>query len=239
MQDLQDHVRPERHPVTHVIALADLASETPLALSVAATGAGALQGALIARSDDDLDLVGMAMLAICLGFGGGIIRDVLLGTFPPTALTNTWFIGAVLAAVLVVVVVGHYLTRVEPLLLVADAAVLGLFGVIAAQQSIDAGLPFISAWFVGVLASVGGGVVADVLRRERPMIMRPGPPYALVSVAGVGTYTLLVAATDIPRAISSIVAISVTFAGRLLTYRLGVRTRATVRTADGLRPPIA
>ncbi len=48
-----------------MIGLTDLASETPLALSVAATGAGALQGALVARSDDDLDVVGMATLAVC------------------------------------------------------------------------------------------------------------------------------------------------------------------------------
>jgi uncharacterized membrane protein YeiH len=221
-----DHLRPERHPVTPVIALTDLAAETPLALSVAATGAGALQGALIARSDDDLDHVGMATLAICVGFGGGIIRDVLLGTFPPTALTNTWFIGVVLGAVLIVSLVGQYLQGVESVLLVADAAVLGLFGVIAAQQAVAAGLPFLAVCFVGVSASVGGGVVADVLRGERPMIMRPGPPYALVSVAGVCTYAVLVEGPHVEPAIASVIAIVVTFVGRLLTFRLGVRTRA-------------
>ena len=209
-----------------MFALADLASETPLALSVVATGAGALQGALIARSDDDFDHVGMVTLAVCLGFGGGIIRDVLLGTFPPTALTNSWFIGVVLASVLIVSLVGQYLTRFESVLLVADAAVLGLFGVIAAQQAVGADLPFIAVWFVGVLASVGGGVVADVLRGERPMIMRPGAPYALVSVIGVGTYAVLVDVPDVDPALASIAAIAVTFAGRLVTFKLGVHTRA-------------
>ena len=209
-----------------MIALTDLAAETPLALAVVATGAGALQGALIARSDDDLDHVGMATLAVCLGFGGGIIRDVLLGTFPPTALTNPWYIGVVLVAVLVVSLVGQYASGIEPILLAIDAAVLGLFGVIAAQQAVAADLPLIAVWFVGVLASVGGGVAADVLRGERPMIMRPGPPYALVSVAGVGTYAVLVDVPDVDPAIASVIAIAVTFVGRLLTFRLGVRTRA-------------
>lgn len=208
------------------MALADLASDTPFALSVAATGAGALQGALIATNDKDLDLVGMATLAVCLGFGGGIIRDVLLGTFPPTALTDAWFVGAVLIAVTVVTLAGQHLRRVESVLVVADAAVLGLFGVIAAQQAIDVGVPFIAAWFVGVLASVGGGVVADVLRGERPMIMRPGPPYALVSVVGVGTYAVLVEFADVPQAVASIAAIAVTFAARIVTFRRGVHTRA-------------
>jgi uncharacterized membrane protein YeiH len=224
--DLQDDVRAERHQGSPVIALTDLAAETPLALSVAATGAGALQGALIARSDDDLDLVGMATLAVCLGFGGGIIRDLLLGTLPPTALTNTWFVGVVLGCVAVVTLLGRHLHVIEPMLLVVDAAVLGLFGVIAVQQAIEADLPFLSAWFVGVLASVGGGVIADVLRRERPMIMRPGPPYALVSVVGVGTYAVLVDLVEVQRAVASIIAIAVTFGGRIATYRLGVRTRA-------------
>jgi uncharacterized membrane protein YeiH len=215
-----------------VIALTDLASQTPLALSVAATGAGALQGALIARSDDDLDLIGMATLAVCLGFGGGIIRDMLLGTFPPTALTNSWFIGVVLACVAVVAALGRHLHVIEPVLIVADAAVLGLFGVIAAQQAITADLPSIAVVFVGVLAAVGGGVVADVLRGERPMVMRPGPPYALVAVVGVTTYVVLVDGVDLQRAYASIIAVAVTFAGRVLTFRLGVRTRA-VRT-----PPV-
>lgn len=216
-----------------MLALTDLASETPLALSVAATGAGALQGALIARSDDDLDLIGMTTLAVCLGFGGGIIRDVLLGTLPPTALTNAWFIGVALAAVALVAVAGRHLHVIEPVLLVADAAVLGLFGVIAAQQAIAADLPSIAVIFVGVLAAVGGGVIADVLRGERPMIMRPGPPYALVAVAGVGTYVILVDAVGTQQAVAAIVAIVVTFAGRLVTFRFGVRTRAA---RSGPRP---
>jgi hypothetical protein len=43
---------------------------------------------------------------------------------------------------------------------------------------------------------------------------------------GVGTYVVLVEVPDIEPAVASIIAIAVTFAGRLLTFRLGVRTRA-------------
>jgi uncharacterized membrane protein YeiH len=132
----------------------------------------------------------------------------------------------VLAAVLVVSLVGHHLRSIEPILLVADAAVLGLFGVIAAQQAVAAELPLIAVLFVGVLASVGGGVIADVLRGERPMIMRPGPPYALASVLGVSTYAVLVEVAAVDSEIASVIAITVTFVSRLLAFRLGVRTRA-------------
>ena len=58
------------------------------------------------------------------------------------------------------------------------------------------------------------------------MVMRPGPPYALVSIFGVGTYALLVEFADAQRAVASIVAIAITFAGRVITFRLGVHTRA-------------
>lgn len=58
------------------------------------------------------------------------------------------------------------------------------------------------------------------------MIMRPGPPYALVAVAGVGTYVILVETVGSQPALAAIVAITVTFAGRVITFRLGVRTRA-------------
>jgi hypothetical protein len=49
----------------------------------------------------------------------------------------------------------------------------------------------------------------------------------------VGTYVILVEAVGSQPAVAAIVAITVTFAGRVITFRAGVRTRAA---RAGLRP---
>jgi hypothetical protein len=46
------------------------------------------------------------------------------------------------------------------------------------------------------------------------------------AVAGVGTYVVLVDTVGSRPALAAIVAITVTFAGRVITFRVGVRTRA-------------
>ena len=51
-------------------------------LSVAATAVGAVQGALMVVDEPDYDVVGVVVIAACLGFGGGIVRDVLTARVP-------------------------------------------------------------------------------------------------------------------------------------------------------------
>ena len=206
-------------------ALPDLADATPLSLAIAATAAGALDGALRMLDDEESDIVGMTVIAFSLGFGGGIIRDILVGDLPPAALLSPWYVLTVLVAVLVVALLGRFVARFDGVLLAVDAATLGLFAIIGTQKALSYGLPVISAVFVGVAASVGGGVIADLLLRSRPMILRPGPPYALIAVVGASSYAVLIQTEVLSGAVVSLLVIALVFAGRLLTYKLGVKTR--------------
>ena len=51
------------------------------------TAAFAVSGALVGVSRK-MDIFGMAVLALATAIGGGVIRDVLLGYFPPNSLRN-------------------------------------------------------------------------------------------------------------------------------------------------------
>ena len=55
---------------------------------IVGTVAFAVSGALIAI-DRQLDLFGVLFLGVVTALGGGTIRDILLGVFPPRAFTVT------------------------------------------------------------------------------------------------------------------------------------------------------
>ena len=74
----------------------------PLWADLLAVGIGAMQGALFAAQfrDRRLDLLGVAIIGIATGFGGGILRDVLLSEVP-AALGSNWYLIVATAAALV------------------------------------------------------------------------------------------------------------------------------------------
>ena len=60
-------------------------------LDIAGTFAFAVSGAFRAVKYE-MDILGIAVLAMATGVGGGMIRDLLLGATPPAALTDTSYI---------------------------------------------------------------------------------------------------------------------------------------------------
>ena len=202
--------------------LPDVAGDTPVWLSLAATAVGALEGALLARNHEkNLDIAGVVAIALCLGFGGGVIRDVLIGNTPPEALRQWQYIAIVIAAVLLTLLFGHLVGRLKYTLFVLDALTMGLFAAVGAQYAIDFHLPEITAVFVGSLASVAGGIAAALLLGETPRVLRPGPPYAIATVIGSIAFVLL---DGINGGLASFACIAIVFAIRVAAERWGLRT---------------
>ena len=65
------------------------------------TVAFAVSGALVGVSRK-MDIFGMAVLALATAIGGGVIRDVLLGYFPPNSLRNVVYVTVVLVVTFIV-----------------------------------------------------------------------------------------------------------------------------------------
>lgn len=205
--------------------LPDLASESPIWIDVAATAAGATTGAIRGLRTEKFDIVGVIALAICIGFGGGMVRDILLGNTPPFALRTPIYLVTVLIMVAIVSFFGRYILKFNSIFVVTDSLTLGLFAIIGAGYALDKGLPWITAVLVGTFASVAGGMIADILQGQAVSILRAGPPYALASLAGALSYTVLVAAFGVDGGISSVVAIGLTAFVRFLAVKYGVRTK--------------
>ncbi len=183
---------------------------------------GALQGALMARQHaPKVDIAGLTVLALSLGFGGSLIRDVLIGNTPPEALRHWEYIAVVVIAIVVIVVLGKQIAKLAYVLFVLDALTMGLFAAVGAQYAINFHLSALTAVFVGSFAAVGGGVAAAILLRESPAIMRPGPPIAVAVVAGAVVFVLL---DGISGGIASAACIVVVFAIRVIAERIGLKT---------------
>jgi uncharacterized membrane protein YeiH len=158
-------------------------SATQLAFDLAGCFVFALSGGLAAVRAR-LDVFGVVVVGTVTAIGGGILRDVLIGTTPPNALRH-WPYLAVPAAAAGLVFVWHpALTRLRRPIVVLDAAGLGLFTVTGTRAALDRGLDPAGAIAVGLLTGIGGGVLRDVLLREIPLVLRRGEIYALAAAVG-------------------------------------------------------
>src|SRR3954449_7961059 len=78
-----------------------------LALDLTGTFAFALNGALTALRVAHLDIVGVVTLGMITALGGGIIRDVLIGSLPPATFGDWRYLAVAAAGGLIAVVAGR------------------------------------------------------------------------------------------------------------------------------------
>ncbi len=189
------------------------ALEIPLAINVAAVFVGALGGAVRAGEDEHVDVVGVLTLAAVMGFGGGIIRDVLLGNLPPAVLRHPSYVIAALTAAAIGAFFLYYLRKLGKVLWVLDSLSVGMFACVGVNAALLAGLSVLPATLIGTVASVGGLILTDIFQGRPSSILHVGPPNALAGLCGAFAYALLYNGSHV--VVTTVVAIAVTFAVRL------------------------
>lgn len=193
----------------------------PLWADLLAVGIGSLQGATFAAQfrDRRLDLLGVAIIGIATGFGGGLIRDLLLGGVPK-ALESNWYLPVATGAALLGMLLERVLSRVAAVLTVLDALTLGLFGAIGATAALAAGLPAIPAVFVGAIAAVGGSILRDLLLAVPIALMHVGSLYAIAALVGA-TSIVVLDGFGVGVGVAAIVGVALTFVVRVLAVAFG------------------
>jgi uncharacterized membrane protein YeiH len=142
----------------------------------------AMSGAL-AGARARLDVFGVAVVGVTTALGGGVIRDVMLGVHPPTALLHWPFLTVAAVVSLTVFWLQPQVVRLRRAMLLADAVGLGIFVTSGTATALALGVPRYDAWLVGMTVGIGGGVVRDLLLREIPLVLRR-EIYALAALAG-------------------------------------------------------
>ena len=188
----------------------------PLWADLLAVGVGSVGGALFAAQflDRRLDLLGVAIIGIATGFGGGIIRDLLLSEVP-AALHSNWYLPVATASALIGMLLERIFSRLRHLITALDALTIGLFCAIGTTKALSLGLPEVPSIFVGVIAAVGGSILRDLLLNVPIALMRVGSLYAVAALLGAASLVVLVAlGIDITWA--AIVCVVLTFTVRVL-----------------------
>jgi len=164
-----------------------------------AVSVAAITGVLAARGKQ-VDLFGVLVLALVTAFGGGTVRDVLLGRLPVFWMADEWFVlNAVITAV-----IAFYLVRYHELpgavLMVADAFALALFTMIGTRKGLEFPVSPGIAVMLGVITGVAGGILRDLLIGEIPLVFRREIYlYATAAFGGASAFVLLARHTENPR----------------------------------------
>ncbi len=153
-----------------------------LALDLIGTFVFALSGAA-SGVKSKLDVFGLGVLAFVAGNAGGVTRDLLIGAVPPAAINDWRYVAASLLAAAVTFAWYPGVRRLRPIVLLFDAAGLGLFAVAGAQKALAFGANPLAAALLGMLTGIGGGVLRDLLVNEIPIVLR-ADFYALAALAG-------------------------------------------------------
>ena len=153
----------------------------------------ALSGAITAI-ERELDVFGVAVMGITTAMGGGVIRDVLIGSLPPAMFYSYEYVLIALFASLLTFIIA-YIAKKKKIGLnvniisiinnIFDAIGLGTFSVLGVSIAINAGFSenIFLCVTLGLLTGVGGGALRDVMSRSIPFIFTKRI-YALASLAG-------------------------------------------------------
>ncbi len=153
-----------------------------------AIAVGAISGVLAAEGKK-VDLFGILVLAMVTGFGGGTLRDLLLGALPPPWLKDPAVLYTGTGAGVFTFIAARRWTFPSRILMVADAFGLALFAVLGAKKALQFEAAPYAAVALGVITGVAGGMIRDTLLREIPMVFRREIHlYATAAFAGTVLY---------------------------------------------------
>ena len=137
------------------------------------------------------DIVGVIVLSTITGVAGGVLRDIILGRFPPTAIINPSYIIVTVSTAIIIFFLYPSLKQHWNIFLRFDAIGLGVFTIIGASIAYNLyGLNFLVIGIAGILTAVGGGILRDVFVNEIPLVFVK-ELYASASFLGVVIFFVL------------------------------------------------
>lgn len=141
-------------------------------LSSIGTIAFAVSGAIIAM-EEEYDIFGVYLLGVVTAFGGGAIRNLLIGV-PVSALweQEMMFQLALIAITIAFLFPHRLLGPWNRWGYFFDAIGLSAFAVQGAMYAVELELPIYAVVVAAVLTGSGGGMIRDILAGRKPLILK-------------------------------------------------------------------
>jgi uncharacterized membrane protein YeiH len=151
----------------------------------------AITGVLAARGKR-VDLFGVIVLALVTAFGGGTLRDLLVGDTPVFWIRDPNFLASAAAVAVSAFFVARFYEFPQAVLLVGDAFALALFTMIGVKKALAFQVSPSIAVAMGVITGVVGGIIRDLLTGEIPLVFRREIYlYATAALCGAVVFVLL------------------------------------------------
>jgi uncharacterized membrane protein YeiH len=162
--------------VTNSIAIVELLG----VLTFAFTG-------IIEARKKGMDLVGVYTVSMIAAFGGGTIRDILIGHYPLFWIAHSGFALILFGFALASSLLGaafYENKQVNNAFEVLDTLGLGLYSTVGASVALQAGCDFYISLLLGVATAVFGGVLRDIVCNEIPKVFHRNELYATCAMVG-------------------------------------------------------
>ena len=142
----------------------------------------------------NMDVFGACVLGLTVAVGGGVMRDIILGSFPPAMFHDPIYAITAIVTCFIVFIprIRKFLENSSILMLLADSIGLGIFTVSGAARAFEvtANANVFLAVFVGVVTGVGGGLLRDIIAGEPPYIFVKHI-YATAAIVGAMVFCML------------------------------------------------
>lgn len=150
----------------------------------------ALTGAFKARAYK-MDVFGGIVLAFVTAYGGGTLRDMLIGVKPVNWINDNIALVLVFAGTVFTFLLKENINRIKRTIFFTDAMGLGLFTAWGIEVALENGLNGFYSLVMGVITATFGGLIADILCSSVPNLLKKGELYATASAMGGAVYLLL------------------------------------------------
>ncbi|MDZ5782610.1 trimeric intracellular cation channel family protein [Marinococcus luteus] len=152
-------------------------------LTVIGTIAFSISGAVVAM-EEDLDIFGVLFLGFITAFGGGAIRNILIGVPVSELWSQGLFFQVSFFSILLFVLFPNILMKHwHSWGAFFDAIGLASFAMQGALFAVEMGHPLSAVIVAAVLTGSGGGLIRDVLANRKPMVLH-SEVYALWALVG-------------------------------------------------------
>lgn len=220
------------------IDIVQILSQIPMTTIIDYLGVlmGVLAGALFAI-ERKLDIVGVVSLGLVTGYGGGVIRDLLLQDQGIFFMEHPI---AVLACICICIVLscarGHLVNFYQHLFYV-DAFTMAWYALAGAAKSWYGGAGAVISIILGSITAVGGGILRDICSAEMPRAFQPSKFYAISSFIGSALFVVPVS-LGAPSDISSFLCVAVGFSLTVLSERFNWHTHGDREECHDHHKPI-
>lgn len=187
----------------------------------------AISGAMISISRR-MDIFGVIFLGLVTALGGGAIRDLFLGVIPPRNFFNfEHLLCALLTSATVFILAKIFrdfffenYKRINLVVNFFDAVGLASFAISGVRLTIEAGYGGHDFFvvFMGIFTAVGGGMLRDVMSKEKPMIFCKNV-YATAVLIGTVLYYILSYIITFPEIADMLITYAVIIVIRLLAAK--------------------